>query len=145
MISMVPEQEWGTNSRTILLFSHILRGRIPARAAVTKYHRLEPRKPQKIIVLQFWRLEPQDQNASKCGFLWGLSPLLVDGHLLHFSTWSLPCVSASWCLLIRTPSIRLGPPWWSHLTLVNPLEKERATHSGILAWKILWTEEPGGW
>ena len=24
------------------------------------------------------------------------------------------------------------------------LEKEMATHSGILAWKIPWTEEPGG-
>ena len=23
------------------------------------------------------------------------------------------------------------------------LEKEMATHSSILAWKILWTEEPG--
>ena len=26
----------------------------------------------------------------------------------------------------------------------NPLEKEMATHSSILAWRILWTEEPGG-
>ena len=25
----------------------------------------------------------------------------------------------------------------------DPLEKEMATHSGILAWKIPWTEEPG--
>ena len=25
-----------------------------------------------------------------------------------------------------------------------PLEEEMATHSSILAWKILWTEEPGG-
>ena len=25
----------------------------------------------------------------------------------------------------------------------NPLEEEMATHSGILAWKIPWTEEPG--
>ena len=25
----------------------------------------------------------------------------------------------------------------------DPLEKERATHSGTLAWKIPWTEEPG--
>ena len=24
------------------------------------------------------------------------------------------------------------------------LEKEIATHSGIFAWEILWTEEPGG-
>jgi len=26
----------------------------------------------------------------------------------------------------------------------NPLEKEMTTHSSILAWRILWTEEPGG-
>ena len=25
----------------------------------------------------------------------------------------------------------------------DPLEKEMATHSGILAWKIPWMEEPG--
>ena len=25
----------------------------------------------------------------------------------------------------------------------NPLEKEMATHSSILAWRIPWTEEPG--
>ena len=26
----------------------------------------------------------------------------------------------------------------------DPLEWEKATHSSILAWKIPWTEEPGG-
>ena len=26
----------------------------------------------------------------------------------------------------------------------NPLEKEIAAHSSILAWEIPWTEEPGG-
>ena len=26
----------------------------------------------------------------------------------------------------------------------NTLEKEMATHSSILAWRIPWTEEPGG-
>ena len=26
----------------------------------------------------------------------------------------------------------------------DPLEEGMATHSGILAWKIPWTEEPGG-
>ena len=25
----------------------------------------------------------------------------------------------------------------------DPLEKEMGTHSSILAWRILWTEEPG--
>ena len=26
----------------------------------------------------------------------------------------------------------------------GPLEKGEATHSSILSWRILWTEEPGG-
>ena len=26
----------------------------------------------------------------------------------------------------------------------DPLEKEMATHSSVLAWRISWTEEPGG-
>ena len=26
----------------------------------------------------------------------------------------------------------------------DPLEKEMATHSSSLAWRIPWTEEPGG-
>ena len=28
--------------------------------------------------------------------------------------------------------------------VIRNLEKEMATHSSILAWRILWTEEPGG-
>ena len=31
---------------------------------------------------------------------------------------------------------------WS-LGQEDPLEKEMATHSSILAWEISWTEEPG--
>ena len=34
-------------------------------------------------------------------------------------------------------------PWVRSLGLEDPLEKEMATHSSTLAWKILWTEEPG--
>ena len=26
----------------------------------------------------------------------------------------------------------------------DPLEEEMAAHSSVLAWEILWTEEPGG-
>ena len=32
---------------------------------------------------------------------------------------------------------------WS-LSQEDPLEKEMATHSSILAWRIPWTEKPGG-
>ena len=33
--------------------------------------------------------------------------------------------------------------WVRSLGWEDPLEKDRATHSSILAWKIPWTEEPG--
>ena len=34
--------------------------------------------------------------------------------------------------------------WVQSLGQEDPLEQEMATHSRILAWKIPWTEEPGG-
>ena len=33
--------------------------------------------------------------------------------------------------------------WVQFLGWEAPLEKEMTTHSSILAWRILWTEEPG--
>ena len=34
--------------------------------------------------------------------------------------------------------------WVQSLGQDDPLEKEMAAHSNILAWRIPWTEEPGG-
>ena len=34
--------------------------------------------------------------------------------------------------------------WVRSLSWEDPLEKNMATHSSILAWRISWTEEPGG-
>ena len=34
--------------------------------------------------------------------------------------------------------------WVRSLGQEDPLEKGMATHSGILAWRIPWSEEPGG-
>ena len=34
--------------------------------------------------------------------------------------------------------------WVRSLVWEDPLEKGMATHSSILAWRIPWTEEPGG-
>ena len=34
--------------------------------------------------------------------------------------------------------------WVRFLGQEDPLEKEMATHSKILAWRISWTEEPDG-
>ena len=45
-------------------------------------------------------------------------------------------------------SVKNLPAMWEMWVLLlgweDPLEKEMATHSSILAWDILWTEEPGG-
>ena len=45
-------------------------------------------------------------------------------------------------------SVVKNPPtkqemWVHSLDQEDPLEKEMATHSRILAWEIPWTEEPG--
>ena len=42
----------------------------------------------------------------------------------------------------RLPAMR--ETWVQSLVQEDPLEKEMATHSSILAWRIPWTEEPGG-
>ena len=42
----------------------------------------------------------------------------------------------------RQPTMR--ETWVRSLGWEDPLEKEMATHCSILAWKIPWTEEPGG-
>ena len=39
------------------------------------------------------------------------------------------------------PAMQETRVWF--LSWVDPLEKEMATHSSILAWRIPWTEEPG--
>ena len=38
----------------------------------------------------------------------------------------------------------LWETWVRSLGGEDPLEKGMATHSSILAWRISWTEEPGG-
>ena len=43
------------------------------------------------------------------------------------------------CQCRRHKRLGFDPPGWE-----DPLEEGTATHSGILAWRIPWTEEPGG-
>ena len=52
--------------------------------------------------------------------------------------------SASWVaqLVKKLPAIL--ETWVRFLGWEDPLEKEMATHRSTLAWKIPWTEEPGG-
>ena len=42
------------------------------------------------------------------------------------------------------PAMQETPETWVRsLSGEDPLEEGMATHSSILAWRILWTEEPG--
>ena len=44
--------------------------------------------------------------------------------------------------LVKNPAA-MRETWVQSLGWEDPLEKGTATHSGILAWRIPWTEEPG--
>ena len=44
--------------------------------------------------------------------------------------------------VVKNPPV-MRETWIRSLGQEDPLEKEMATHSGILAWEISWTEESG--
>ena len=44
---------------------------------------------------------------------------------------------------VKNP-LAIQETWVQSLGQEDPLEKGMATHSSILAWRIPWTEEPGG-
>ena len=75
----------------------------------------------------------------------------------HLQTSSSLPFMVSFCLysslagrvLVIAPRSEKYPPamqetWVQSLGHEDPLEEGTVTHSGILAWEILWTEEPGG-
>ena len=62
-------------------------------------------------------------------------------HLINTSIepiWASPVAQRLKCL----PAMQ--ETWVRFLGWEDPLEKEMATHSSILAWRTPWTEEPGG-
>ena len=50
----------------------------------------------------------------------------------------------SWCFDGKESTCQLRETQVQSLGWEDPLEKEMATPSNILAWEILWTEKPGG-
>ena len=80
---------------------------------------------------------------------------------LYGSTLAYPNCQNHYSWALRSLLCKIGFPWWLTQTVKNlpamqvtwvwslgwedPLEKEMATHSNILAWRIPWTEEPGGY
>ena len=43
----------------------------------------------------------------------------------------------------REATLPIQGMWVRALAWENPLEEDTATHSSVLAWRSLWTEEPG--
>ena len=59
-------------------------------------------------------------------------------------TISLQSQGLPWCLSCKEYSCKMQETWVRSLGGKDPLEEGIAIHSSILAWKIPWTEEPGG-
>ena len=51
---------------------------------------------------------------------------------------------ASWVTQMVKDPPAMQETWHRSLGWEDPLEKGKATHFSILAWRIPWTEEPGG-
>ena len=63
-------------------------------------------------------------------------------HCFHIFPFCLLCSKGTAQRLKRLPTMR--ETWVRSLGREDPLEKEMATHTSVLAWRIPQTEEPGG-
>ena len=46
--------------------------------------------------------------------------------------------------MVKNPAVSAGEMWVRSLGWEHLLKEGMATHSSVLAWRIPWTEEPGG-
>ena len=108
-----------------------------------------------LLVTRMWNQYFQLQNLSKICLTTGetSSVLWLSNSGKHANGWDLEEASrllsvgasqvAQWqriCLLVQEMLETEFDPWVRKISL----EEEMVTHSSILAWKIPWTEEPGG-
>ena len=69
--------------------------------------------------------------------------LMLRTRICHFDIRNILRASLVGQMVKHLPVMR--ETWVWSLGQEDPLEKEMATHSSTLAWKILWREEPGTW
>ena len=67
----------------------------------------------------------------------------------YFKSWKMSFSFESYYWASLVAQLVMTPPAVQEIQVrflgwEDPLEKEMATHSSILAWKISWTEEPDG-
>ena len=75
--------------------------------------------------------------------LWGWFRIVIRYHIFRarYSLTGFPSGSA----VTNWPAVeQMQEMWVQSLGWEYPLEEEVATHSSTLAWRIPWTEEPGG-
>ena len=91
-----------------------------------------------------WKLTFSSPQATSdfSNFAGILSAALSQHHLLGFEIAQLEFLQVAQRLK-RLPA--MWETWVQSLGWEDSLEKEMATHSSILAWRIPRTEEPGGW
>ena len=80
-----------------------------------------------------------DGETVETDFILGGSKITADGDCSH---------EIKRCLLLVSQRLKHLPAmqetWVRSRGWEDPVEKEMATHSSILAWRIPWVEEPGG-
>ena len=72
--------------------------------------------------------------------------LFLNGKRFLKTCFLIAGINSYWASLVAQTVKNLPAMWetWVRsLGWKDPLEKEMAIHSSILAWKIPWTEEPG--
>ena len=86
------------------------------------------------------------QNPPDMSTVWMQACWRLPGlDLSHLSTdlGHLPNRESLVALTVKTPPV-MQETWVQFLGQEDPLEKEMATHSSLLTWRIPWTEEPSG-
>ena len=107
-------------------------------------------QPKTFLQFPFWFL-----NLGNKIYLHNFFKLILEifffyfsgGKLLYFNVYFKMPLVITWTSLVaqsvkNMPAVHETPV--RSLGWEDSLEKEMATHSSILAWKISWTEEPGG-
>ena len=116
---------------------------------------LEPQVPNNLIL--WWWHRSQSSGSAKLrphtSFILSLSSFycMPVAYQTSWQLWwpspHLGFYSSVWASLVAQRVKRLPAmqeTWVQYLGQEDPLEKETATHSSTLAWKIPWTEKPGG-
>ena len=98
-------------------------------------------QPVKMLTMSLRRWHSlQDASAEPLGSLWpSTSPICVS--VIAYSLHLFPSGSVGKESSCHEEMLKTQVP---SLSQENPMEKGMASHSGILAWRIPWTEEPGG-